>query len=372
MTTPPNADAKPAGGVPPMTVMLCTRSRGGMRAVVDAYRCTGLFERRNVCLLDTHDEGPLRHRLAVAGQALLRFVPMLLRHDVALLHAHISMRGSFWRKCLFIMLARRFKVPVIAHLHGSDFEVFVAEQPAWLRRVVIAQLQRMDRVLVLGERWRDYVLSIAPAARVQVMPNSVRMPDGEAAHAPRDTVELLFLGIVGQRKGVYDLLEAMALLKLQNPAVRLTVGGNGEVADAQKAADRLGLADRVTFAGWVDGAAKQRLLQGSDVYVLPSHNEGLPVSILEAMSWKLPIISTDVGAIAELVRHGVDGVIVAPGDVAALAAAILRLSQSPALRQDMGASARQRVADQFSEAAVLPRLERCYDDLLRAGTPPAP
>ena len=128
------------------------------------------------------------------------------------------------------------------------------------------------------------------------------------------------------------------------PSIRLTVGGNGDIAAAQSAADRLGIAHLVSFAGWVDGDAKRRLLQNSDVYVLPSHNEGLPVSILEAMSWQLPIISTDVGAIAELVRQDVDGLIVQPGDVAALAAAIVRLAVSIELRQSMGASAKQRVA----------------------------
>ena len=339
-----------------MIVMLCTRSRGGMRSVVEAYRSAGLFERRSVCLLYTHDEGSLILRLSLAAHTLVRFFRMLLRREVTLLHAHISMRGSFWRKSLFVVLARRFNVPVVAHLHGSDFERFVTEQPVWRRRLVVTQLERMDVVLVLGERWRQYILSIAPSAHVQVLPNWVRLPDAEVAHSQRDTVELLFLGIVGRRKGIYELLEALAIVQKQIPSIRLTVGGNGDIAAAQSAADRLGIAHLVSFAGWVAGDAKRRLLQNSDVYVLPSHNEGLPVSILEAMSWQLPIISTDVGAIAELVRQDVDGLIVQPGDVAALAAAIVRLAVSIELRQSMGASAKQRVAGQYSEGVVMPIL----------------
>ena len=102
--------------------------------------------------------------------------------------------------------------------------------------------------------------------------------------------------------------------------------------------------------------------------MLPSHNEGLPISILEAMSWPLPIISTDGGAIAELVRHGQDGWIVQPGDVPALTAEILALAGSASLRREMGARARVQVADHFSEPAVLPQLERCYDELLAGRT----
>lgn len=349
---------------PQNIVMICTRSRGGMRSVVEAYRSAGLFARRNILLIETHDEGSLLHRLAIAASALAQFFQMLLRRDVALLHAHISMRGSFWRKSLFIMLARLFNVPVIAHLHGSSFEAFVTEEPAWRQRIIIAQLERMDRLLVLGEHWRKYIFSIAPRARVQVLPNSVRMPNHEVSDLSGPAVEMLFLGIVGRRKGVYDLLEAMALVKIENPAVHLTIGGNGEVSEAQNYAVKLGVSDVVKFVGWVDGAVKQALIQSSEIYVLPSHNEGLPVSILEAMSYQLPIISTNVGSIAELVRDGIDGLIVAPGDVVALAEAILKLTISLTLRREMGANARQRVGDQFSEEAVLPRLECLYDELL--------
>lgn len=351
-----------------MLVMLCTRSRGGMLSVVEAYRAAGLFERRQVCMLFTHDEGSLAYRLAVASGALLRFTGLLLRGRVGLVHLHISMRGSFWRKVVFASLARRFGVPVIGHLHGSDFDHFVATQPRLLQRIVAHQLERMSTVLVLGERWRDYVLAIAPAARVVVQPNSVRMPAGQAAHAVGQTVELLFLGIVGQRKGVYDLLEAFAAARAACPALRLTVAGNGEIERARRAADKLGLGSLVSFAGWTAGADKDRLLARSHVYVLPSHSEGLPISILEAMSWGLPIISTDVGSIAELVRHEIDGLIVPVASPDRLAQAIQHLAGSHDLRVRMGQSGRARVAAAFSEEVLLPRLERVYDEVL-SGTP---
>lgn len=346
-----------------MIVMICTRSRGGMRSVVEAYRNAGLFERRNVCLLDTHDEGSLLLRLSLAARALLKFFRLLVLGKVTLLHAHISMRGSFWRKTLFIMLARLFKVPVVAHLHGSDFERFVTEQPRWRKKFIVSQLEQMNTVLVLGERWRQYIISIAPATHIQVLPNSVRMPEAEANHLDRPTIEFLFLGIVGRRKGVFELIEALSIAAVRNPSIRLTIAGNGDVAGAQKMALKLGANHLITFAGWVDGVAKRRLLQESDVYVLPSHNEGLPVSILEAMSWKLPVVSTDVGSIAELVRDNIDGLIVRPGDVTALAAAMIKLADSSRMRKSMGASGKSRVASSYSEDTVMPKLEAIYDVL---------
>ena len=218
-------------------------------------------------------------------------------------------------------------------------------------------------VLVLGESWRRFVVQIAPASRLMVLPNSVRVPNTQASHVERETIDLLFLGIVGHRKGVYDLLEAFAIAHSHCPTLRLTVAGNGEVERAIKAAALLGISEYVTFPGWLDGQAKNRLLQSSDIYVLPSHNEGLPISIIEAMAWGLPIVSTDVGAIAELVRHGVDGIIVSPGDTGPLSHALVQLAKSRELRLRMGKSGRQRVATDFSEDFVLPRLEKLYDDI---------
>lgn len=346
--------------------MLCTRSRGGMHAVVESYQDAGLFERRGVRVLYTHDEGSLPRRLAIAGVAWLRFLGLLLARRVTLVHAHISMRGSFWRKTLFITLARRFGVPVVGHLHGSTFEQFAGGLPPGRRRMLVGQLEGMDRVLVLGEHWRRFVLSIAPQARVEVLPNFVVMPEAAAQPPARDDAppQLLFLGIVGRRKGIPELLAALAGAAAEGCAATLVVGGNGEVDQARRMAQSHGIGARVQFAGWVGSDRKQQLLRDSDIYVLPSHHEGLPVSILEAMSWSLPVVSTDVGAIAEVVRDGVDGFIVPPGDVAALQRALTTLSESAELRQRMGASARQRVAQEFAREVVLPRLERIYDDVL--------
>ena len=346
-----------------MIVMLCTRSRGGMRSVVESYQSAGLFERRHICLLQTHNEGPFVRRLALALHSLLSFSWLLVRGRVSLVHAHISTRGSFWRKCLFAIIARRFRVPFVGHLHGSDFHVFFAEQPAWLQTVMKSQLERMTTVLVLGEKWRQFVISVAPGAHVQIMRNCVRLPAAQAPHVVRDRVTLLFLGIVGHRKGIFELLQAFVVAHTVCPTLRLTVAGNGDIELAQRTADELGIGDFVNFVGWIGGAAKHKLLADADIYVLPSHNEGLPMSIIEAMSWGLPIISTDVGAIGELVRHGIDGLIVPAGEAVPLAHALVQLASSQSLRLGMGSSGRRRVEEGFSEQVVLPHLEAIYDEL---------
>jgi glycosyltransferase involved in cell wall biosynthesis len=361
----PAACALPEGR---SVVMLCTAARGGMRAVAEGYRCDGLFERYRVELLVTHDEGSAWRRLRMAAVALLGLTGQLWRGRVAMLHSHMAMRGSFWRKALLNSWARLHRVPVIAHLHGSELKQFHAAQPRWRRALIRRELEACARVLVLSQGWANFVRGIAPAARVVELPNYVHMPTFAGMVRASGSVNVLFLGLVGERKGVFDLLPAFAAAVEPGLPLRLTLAGNGDVTRAGEVVSELGLHGSVFLAGWVEGEQKRRLLESSDLYVLPSRNENLPMSVIEAMSYGVPVISTRVGGIPELVRDGVEGVLVDAGDREALTAALVRLGSDAALRARMGVNARQRVKSHYSAEVVLPRLYAVYEDVL-AGHP---
>lgn len=359
------------GGEGRFVVMLCTDARGGMSSVVRNYRRDGLFDRYPVRLLVTHEEGGAGRRVWRAAGAFAALFWWLLQGRVAAVHSHMAMRGSFWRKSLFNALARAFGVRVIAHLHGSEFRQFVASQPPWRQRLIRRQLEACACVIVLSASWAQLVREIAPAASVVEVPNHVDLPVlADARPAGGHEPVVLFLGLVGDRKGVFDLLPAFAQALGESPAMRLVVAGNGEVARAGRMAQELGIGGRVQFPGWVEGAAKESLLVSADIYVLPSHNENFPVSVLEAMARSLPVITTRVGGIPELVRDGVDGILVEPGDVAALAAALVALASDAGLQRRLGASGRSRIEAAYCPDVVLPRLYGVYDAVL-AGRAPA-
>jgi glycosyltransferase involved in cell wall biosynthesis len=347
--------------------MICTASRGGMRSVVDGYIADGLFSRWNVMLLSSHVEGRFSLRLAAGVKAYLCLLGLLLTRRVGLVHCHVAMKRSFWRKSLFALTSRMTRVPVVFHLHGSETKVFIEELPALLKRLVGWILAKQSVVVALSKGWSQYLKSISPRANVEVIPNYVSLPELDSdVSGGRDlnVVEVLFLGAVGARKGVYDLLPAFRDASAQVPSLRLIIGGKGEEDRAQALARKLKIENRVVFAGWVNGEAKEDLLRRARIYVLPSYNEGLPVSLLEAMSWRIPVISTRVGAIPELVREGIDGLLIDAGDRAALSAAIIELAQSAELQQKMGIEGRLQVERNFSKPVVFPRLENIYRSLL--------
>jgi glycosyltransferase involved in cell wall biosynthesis len=334
-----------------------------MRSVVEAYRRDGVFQRHDIRLIETHDEGSAARRLLLACRAMATYVSLLLRGNVSAVHIHMAMRGSFWRKSVFAKVAGLFSVPVVAHLHGSEMEQFYGEQPRWRQRLICSQLQRCHTVLVLSRSWGEFVTQISPCANVVELPNYVRLPELTPRLGGRGTVDVLFLGLVGRRKGVYDLLRALAIALPRAPALRLRIGGNGDIEQAQRLADEFHLADTVEFLGWVTGAQKDSLLANADAYVLPSHNEGLPMSVLEAMSFGLPVITTNVGGIPELLTSGQDGLLVSPGDIDALAEALVTLALDSGLRNRLGQQARKRIEKCYSDRSVLPRLEAVYKQL---------
>jgi len=348
-------------------LMICTQARGGMRSVVEAYERDGVLQRWNFEFLWTHREGSVVARLGIAFSAYLGLLRRLLRGRVSFMHVHSAMRGSFWRKSIFAETARWFGVPSILHLHGSEMKTFYGALSPARKKAVRHSLEKAACVVVLSESWRQFVLGVAPNAHITVINNYVSVPPvisstpGESGDAP---FTVLFLGLLGQRKGIYDLLDCWPSVLAAVPGARLQIGGNGEVAAAKLRAQSLGIAESVDFLGWIDGEQKLELLKHCSAFVLPSYNEGLPMSVLEAMSWGKPVVTTRVGGIPELITHGRDGLLINPGDLGALGGALAQLGQDALLRTALGEQGRRRIQASFSETSILPKLENVYRQVL--------
>ena len=147
----------------------------------------------------------------------------------------------------------------------------------------------------------------------------------------------IFLGNINEPKGIFDLLAAIASHKEElRGKFFLHIGGKGEENRLMNIIAENGLGDIVCYDGWVAGERKASLMSMANIYILPSYAEGLPISILEAMTYGMAIISTPVGGIPEIVRQNENGILIAPGDTEALSNAILKLAEDKACRYDMG------------------------------------
>jgi glycosyltransferase involved in cell wall biosynthesis len=341
-----------------------SKEKGGISTVVDIYRSAGLFERWPIRYVGTMASGSQVGKLRIAMVALLSFVRLLVGGRVALVHAHTASRASFWRKSMFMLLARAARKPVVLHLHGAEFERFYRDECGPLRRAFIRNvLNGAERVVVLSSQWQRAIERIAPRAHVCTIVNPIDLPARARTAAERAANVVLFLGRFGPRKGIYDLLQAIEIVKQRVPDVKLRCGGDGDVEGVRARVSARGLESNVEVLGWVAGQAKEKELERAAVYVLPSYAEGLPMGVLEAMAAGTPVVTTNVGGIPEAVDDGVNGYVIQPGDIAALADRIVRLLDDAALRDRFGAAARQKVEAVFCTERVIGQIEALYAEL---------
>lgn len=347
-----------------MKLMIWNAARGGMRSVVEAYERDGFLASEDVVRIASYDDRAFLARQLLLLRSLCACLFYLATRRIELIHIHAAMRGSFWRKSLFAVLARGFGVPVILHLHGSEMKLFYESQSTAVQKLIRRQLEKATRVLVLSESWRSFILGIAPKAVVDVVPNYVTVPD-VIDDASSSSQQILFLGLIGHRKGVFDLIPAFASIANDHPDAKLVIGGNGQIAEAGRLLCEHGVSDQVQLAGWVGPDEKAALLKSSSIYILPSYNEGLPMSVLEAMAAGLAVITTRVGGIPELITDESDGLLIDAGDRQAMAKALSKLLTDRSLRQRIAQAGRSRVLSRYSDKAILPLLHRIYAECKR-------
>lgn len=361
-------------------VMLGTafETRGGIAAVVNAYRAQGLFERWPIDYVPTHCDGGAVRKLLTAARALLRLVCLLAKHRRVVMHVHCASRASFWRKSLFMAIGLLAKRPIVFQLHGGGFAQFYETECGPVRRRIIRFfLERSTCVIVLSERWRAWITKVTENARVVCIPNPVAVVEERPASRRENIV--LFLGHLERSKGIFDLLDAVCALRSPIPDIRLVCAGDGDIDSVAQYAERLGIGGAVGFTGWIGTAEKKSLMNRAALLVLPSYAEGLPMSVLEAMAAGLPVVATEVGGIPDVVTDGVDGFLFKPGDIATLERLLRRLMHDPHLSMRIGTAARETVRLRFSAGRVLAQLDEIYVSLglarsagARAGTPARP
>ncbi len=337
-----------------------------MPAVVAGLVESPLAELHDLQVIPTHQRGSVQQRLLVFAKALRALAGFCLRPGDRVVHLHTTVRGSMYRKTICAMLAKALRAPVVLQVHVGEPE---------LERF----RDRVDPVSLAAFRWAfahvDKVLSVGAASAreveehysagdVEVLPNAAPAPvDGPVPDpAPAGQARLLYIGgFHDPVKGGDVLLEALPAIVDRHPGVRVTIAGPGEPPARLAAVN-----GRATWLGWLDADAKARALREADIFLMPSTSEGLPVALLEAMAYGKPIVATRVGGIPDVLADGTEGLLVPPGDVAALADAVGTLVGDPDRAWALGRAAKQRVAE-LGPDTIAKRLDLVYQEVIGRG-----
>ncbi len=360
-------------------LLLVTRpATGGMAGHLQAL-CAGLPpERFHICLAGPDDlaidaacarcELPIADRFAPRHDTLviwrLRRLLASGRFDVAHVHglkAVLLAAAATWP---------RSPIPVVYTLHNALPAATPGMRGYW-REMALRQALRQAAALIVVSQAQAADLRqrrLLPAERVQVVPNGISLAalDDPALPAPAETRSALGIGpgeimvltvaraIAG--KGLDDLIDAALMVD----APRFVVAGDGpEKNRLQARAAAAGLGERVQFLGHRTDIPA--LLHAADIFLLPSHMEGMPLAIMEAMAARLPVVATAVGGVPEVVVDGQTGLLVPHRQPAALAAAVARLAAEPELRHRLGEAGRALVEERFTVERMLAAVAAVYD-----------
>lgn len=313
------------------------------------------------------------------GRAIAQLVRILRRERFDLVHTHNPKPGVVGRIAarltgvpavvntvhgLYVTpddpAGRRFAVLALERLAArfSDLELYQSEEDMhWARRVGIV---RPAKSVLLGNgtdlSWFD------PSA----VPRRRRVAIRQTLGIPSDAVVVGTIGRLVREKGYRELFAAARAIRTGRPELRFLVVGSPDVDKADVLSEsEIGRArPDVIFAGWREDV--RDLLGAMDVFVLPSWREGIPRSAIEAAAMGLPLVVTNIRGCREVVRQGVEGLLVPPRDPVALGEAISRMVADPDLRHRMGRAARARAVERFDEQRVEETVVDAYARLLRA------
>jgi glycosyltransferase involved in cell wall biosynthesis len=333
---------------------------GGMRTSTRALLGSRLGEEFELEFLATHTGAGAARRLAVFLAALWGLAWWSLRGRGRLVHVHATVRGSMYRKAICVLAARALRRTVVLHVHSGPGDVATFRGRIGGPRLALVRraFRRADVVLAVSAASARALAEAFGAEEIVVVPNAVPLVERgkRAGEGGGEPLAVYLGGFANPVKGGDVMLEA-----LRQPAaapLRYVLAGPGEPPGPLP-----GPPPVAEWRGWLEETEKAALLREAETFVLASTSEGLPMALLEAMSYGLAIVATAVGGVPDVVADGEQALVVAPGDADALAAALGRLGADPQLRARLGAAALARAAD-FSPDAVAERIAAVYRALL--------
>jgi glycosyltransferase involved in cell wall biosynthesis len=311
----------------------------------------------------------------IAGRVLrhvrtpVRLFTMLVTGRAALLHINTALDArALPRDMLLLFMACLTRCPVIWQVHGGRSVLELEQSQPTALAVLRLLLGLPRRVIVVTRGDEQGYAKVVAARRLRRISNGVHVPQHPERKAPESALRVTYMGRLIPGKGVLDLLDAMRIIARDYAAIplHLNLAGAGSLeAQLRAAVAECGLSGRVKVLGQVVGAAKHRLLEQTDVFVLPTRlPERLPYALLESMAAGIPAVACAVGGVMEVVQDRLTGLLVPPHRPDLLASALVELARDRQLLQQMSRAARDRICDSHDLAHMAARFCALYEEVL--------
>jgi glycosyltransferase involved in cell wall biosynthesis len=260
------------------------------------------------------------------------------------------------------VLTRSASKPVLLHIHGGRF--FTNKFSSFfLKWTTGKMLKRAKKVIVLSEIEKDFIEKYWKNLNVRVLENAVSLDEVQPRKNETDEKTMIFLGRLHEDKGLREIVEACRALKKEGFQFRFKCFGAGEAKEKFVSEMNEILGDKFSYGGVVSGAEKWQALAASDIFLLPSRYEGLPVALLEAMAAGCVPVASNIGSVREVVRDGVNGFLVEPGNTAQIVEKLRSLLSDEIDWENLRKNARTTIEEKFNFKDYIEKLERLYAEI---------
>jgi len=301
--------------------------------------------------LDTRGGSNALYSFWILVTALTKLIRGRFTGQLAGVHVNMAERLSLFRKSAVVVFCKMLGIPVVLHLHAAQLPAFYRKLPSPLKSLTRWVFSLPATCLVLGGESYRFVTEelLVPENQVQVIINGVPEPINTRRKPDNSRVKrVLFLGNLSERKGVSDLLKALALPGFDTSRLEVTLAGGGNISAYEATALELGINGFVRFTGWSNQYQVSELMSQTDLLVLPSYDEGLPLVILEALANSVAVVCTPVGEIPSVLTDGINACFVQPGDVQGIASVLQCVLNNHEFMLELEQNGRKLYEEKFS------------------------
>ena len=331
---------------------------GGISHVIKIWKQNDFFERYNIDFIpSTISCKNLGKKFLFFFKAILIFLTKIF-HEYSIIYIHTSSKFSFRRKLCFILIALLFKKRIFLHIHPNHFYDYLLKINRLEKLIVTIAIEKINILIVLNKIMKNNMQKLFPKNVFFELNNPVdckkMKPNCEIKRAE---CSLLYMGLYIKEKGIYNLVDAIQYIQSKGYKIELIFHGTKNIEALKNYIRSKNLNSLIKVNGWINGNNKLEALNRCTALVLPSHSEGIPNVILEAMATKTPIISTDVGGLAEVLRHRVNAIVVKPLNVIDLSNKIIDLLGNEMLRKWIAENAYIDVQKKYDIKIITNRFE---------------
>jgi len=300
---------------------------------------------------------------------LFMFPIALIMNRPNLVHIHTSVYWSYWENSVYILISNLFLRKTILHLHTGLFDEFYERSNFFAKFLIRKSLDLSDRVIVLSRKMKIFLKDLIPENKIVVLENFVNFSRyaqfKKDVNSQKSALNVLFVGGVGAKmKGVYDVFKAIPMAVRQCKNICFVFVACAGIEKPDIISEEEEIISHTKFLDYIYGDKKIKVFANSDIFILPSYSEGLPITMLEGMAAGLPIIATAVGSIPEAIEDGKNGFLIKTGDYKALAEKILILAKDKKLRRKMAMNNINKIRNRYDLTVVMEKLDNLYAQLL--------